>query len=88
MAIDNEKIAKMKEVAKKSQLKVKEKKERKPKSDYPTIGIYISKDNVEYLENLTKKYPQIPKSRFFREFINCFKEKYGLDIPLEKFIGK
>jgi tRNA A37 N6-isopentenylltransferase MiaA len=88
VAIDTDKIKQMKEVAKKSQLKVKEKKERKPKSDYPTVGIYISKDNVEYLEELSKKYPQIPRSRFFREFINCFKEKYGLDIPLDRFIGK
>ena len=88
MAIDKEKIEKMKEASKKSQLKVKEKKERKPKSDYPTVGVYISRDNVEYLEELNEKYPQIPRSRFFREFINCFKEKYGLDIPLDKFIGK
>jgi len=88
MAVDKEKLAKMKAVANKSQMKVKEKKERKDKKEYPTVGVYISQDNKGYLEELYAKYPTIPRSRFFREFINLYKKTYGLDIPLDDFLGR
>ena len=65
-----------------------EKREKRVKSNFATVGVYLDKDSKEYLEELYDKYPTIPRSRFFKEFIKEYKAKYGTDIPLEKFIGK